>query len=156
MKHDSNRVTQPFQRMNKWSEVMSEENLMPPVFWLFTRLYSGGDEGLGEAGAECGVLLPDRECDFMQHSSLQSDHSDAVSGPSGGQRRTRPTHIQPHPAQQEEDRTEDTSRCWFCRLPLGHQGGKSRHVRMKIKKDNHLRQHLCFIGALVSGSSAWY
>lgn len=74
-------------------------------------LYAGGDKGLGKAGAECSVLLPDRECGSVQRSSVQSEHSVAVSGPGGGQRRSRPTHIQPHPAAQEEDRSADTSSC---------------------------------------------
>ena len=75
------------------------------------RLSPGGYKGLGEAGAECSVLLPDRERGFVQRSSVQCDHGAAGSGPGSRPRHSRPAHIQPHPAAQEQDRTEDTSSC---------------------------------------------
>ena len=94
------------------------------------RLYPGGDKGLGEARAECSVLLPDRERGSVQRGSVQSEHSAADSGPGSGAGHSRPTHTRPHPAAQEEDRTADTSGGRLCCLPLGHQGGESRHVRV--------------------------
>ncbi len=78
------------------------------------------------------MLLPDRERCFVQRRSVQSDHSAADAGPGCDQRRSRPAHVQLHPAAQEKDGTEDTSSCRLCRLPLGHQSGESRHVRLVI------------------------
>lgn len=123
--------------------------------WMFflTHPKAGGDKGLGEAWAECSVLLPDWERGFVQRSSLQSDLSATGSGPVSCPGRPRPVHFQSHPDAQEEDRTEDTSSCWLCCLPLGHQGGKGRHVRlvihsflffccMKFSQDRRVTQHM--------------
>lgn len=92
-------------------------------------LYAGGDKGLGEAGAERGVLLPDRERGTVQLSCIQSDRSAAESGPGCSQRRSGPANIQPRPAAQAEDRGADTSDGRLLRLSLGRQGGEGRHVR---------------------------
>lgn len=104
----------------------------PTLNWSCVHRCAGGDEGLGEAGAERSVLLPDRERGFVQHRSFQSDLSAADAGPGSCPRHSRPAHFQSHPAAQEEDRTDDTSICWLCCWPLGHQGGESRHVRLVV------------------------
>lgn len=93
-------------------------------------MHAGGDKGPGEAGAECGVLLPDRERGFVQLSCVQADRGAADRGAGRGQRRVRPACVQPRPAAQEEDRTKDPGGGWCCRLPLGRQGGEGRHVRL--------------------------
>lgn len=93
---------------------------------------AGGDQGPGEAGAERGVLLPDRERGFVQLSGVQADPGAADRGAGSGQRRAGPARIQPRPAAQEEDGTKDRGGGRRCRLPLGHQGGEGRHVRLFI------------------------
>lgn len=106
-------------------------------------LYAGGDEGLGEAGAERGVLLPDRERGTVQLSCVQSDRSAAESGPGSSQRRPGPANIQPRPAAQAEDRGADTSNGRLLRLSLGRQGGEGRHVRPNISPSSVI--HLFFL-----------
>lgn len=94
-------------------------------------LYTGGDEGLGETRAERGVLLPDREHGSVHHGSVRSDLPAADCGPGRSQRCPGPTCLQSHPAAQKENRSAGPNCCGLCRLPLGHQGGESGHVRQK-------------------------
>lgn len=102
----------------------------------------GGDEGPAEAWVERSVLLPDRECGLVLHGSLQRARRLAGCGPGSCPGRCRPAHLQPHPAAQEEDRTEDTSGRRLCGLPLGHQGGKGGHVSRFIV---HLLMYFTFL-----------
>lgn len=102
--------------------------------------YAGGDKRLGEARAECRLLLPDRERGSVQHGSVQSDRGAADSGPGSSQRRSRPAHVRPHPAAQEEDRAADTSGRRLGRLSLGRPGGEGRHVRLRRTEFNPVRK----------------